>query len=174
MHLDLTHIRQPETSVARTFAPEAFAPDDDFRVVAPAVLTATLHKDEDRYRLSGRLSTTIEVVCSRCAEPYTMPVDAALELRFLPQALAGNKDEDPDDDPTTAFYADDRIDLGQVVREQCYLALPMKPLCTPDCQGLCPQCGINLNTERCSCAPAWQDPRFAVLQSLTSRTDHDA
>ena len=50
----------------------------------------------------------------------------------------------------------------------------MKPLCTPDCQGLCPQCGINLNTERCSCAPAWQDPRFAVLQSLASRTDHDA
>lgn len=165
MHLDLTHIRQPETPVARTFAPEAFAPDDDFRVVAPAVLTATLHKDEDRYRLSGRLATTIEVVCSRCAEPYTMPVDAALELRFLPQALAGNKDEDPDDDPTTTFYADDRLDLGQVVREQCYLALPMKPLCTPDCQGLCPQCGADKNVAPCTCTrPA--DPRFAALAGV--------
>lgn len=174
MFLDLTTVRQPETVVERTFAPEAFAPDDNFRIVAPSVVSAVLHKDDDRFRLAGRLSTAIEVSCSRCAEPFTLPVEAALELRFLPQALAGNKQEDPDDDPTTAFYAGDRLDLGQVVREQCYLALPMKPLCTPDCQGLCPQCGINLNTERCDCAPTWQDPRLAVLQSLTSRTDSDA
>jgi uncharacterized protein len=174
MYLDLTTVRQPETLVERTVAPEAFTPDDAFRIVAPAVLSAVLHKDDDRFRLVGRLSTTIELTCSRCAEPFTMPVDTAFELRFLPQALAGNKDEDPDDDPTTTFYADDRIDLGQVVREQCYLALPMKPLCTPDCRGLCPQCGINLNTERCDCNPTWQDPRLAVLQSLTSRTDSDA
>lgn len=174
MFLDLTAIRQPETPVERTYAPEAFAPDDDFRIVAPAHLSATLYRDDDRLRLEGRLSTTIEVVCSRCAEAFTMPVDGPFELRFLPQALAGDKDADPDDDPATAFYADDRIDLGQVVREQCYLALPMKPLCRPDCQGLCPQCGINLNSERCQCAPAWQDPRFAVLSSLASRTNHDA
>lgn len=174
MFLDLTAVRQPETSIARTVAPEAFTPDEAFRLAAPAAIAAVLHKDDDRFRLVGRLTTTIELTCSRCAEPFTMPVGAAFELRFLPQALAGNKDVDPDDDPTTTFYTDDRIDLGQVVREQCYLALPMKPLCTPDCQGLCPQCGTNLNTERCACAPTWQDPRLAVLQSLTSRTNDDA
>lgn len=174
MFLDLTAIRQPETPVERTFAPDAFPPDDEFRIVAPVAFTATLFKDDDRYRLKGRLSTVIELACSRCAEPFQMPVDGPFELRFLPQTLAGDRTEDPDDDPTTAFYADDRLDLGQIVREQCYLALPMKPLCTPDCKGLCPQCGINLNTEQCQCAPAWQDPRFAVLQSLASRTNHDA
>lgn len=175
MLLDLTTIRQPETPVDRTMAPEAFAADDEFRIVAPARLVGTLHKDEDRYRLVGRVTTEVELACSRCAEPYRMPVDGAFELRFLPQALAGNKDEDPDSDPTTAFYADDAIDLGQVVREQCYLAIPMKPLCTPDCQGLCSQCGINLNTERCQCAPTWQDPRLAVLSTLASaRTNDDA
>jgi len=174
MLLDLTAIRLPETPVDRTVPAEAFA-DDAYRAIAPAHVVATLHKDEDRYRLDGRVTTEIELDCSRCAEPFRMPVDGTFTLRYLPQALAGNKDADPESDPTTAFYADDRIDLGQLVREQVYLAIPMKPLCTPDCQGLCSQCGINLNTERCQCAPQWQDPRLAVLQTLASaRTNDDA
>jgi uncharacterized protein len=61
-----------------------------------------------------------------------------------------------------------------MVREQCYLAIPMKPLCRPDCQGLCPVCGTNLNIERCQCNPQWQDPRLAVLQTLVPRTNDDA
>ena len=51
----------------------------------------------------------------------------------------------------------------------------MKPLCRPDCQGLCAMCGTNLNVERCSCEPRWVDPRLAVLQALVSpRTNDDA
>jgi uncharacterized protein len=175
MTLDLTHVRTPETPVDRTFAPEAFASEDGFRLIEPARLVAVLHKDADRYRLVGRLTTRLEVPCSRCLEPFTVAVDAPLDLRYLPQALAGNRDEDPDDDPTTTFYTDDRIDLAQVVREQCYLALPMKPLCKDDCQGLCPMCGTNLNHERCSCQQTWVDPRLAALQALVSpRTNDDA
>lgn len=174
MLLDLTAIRLPETPIDRSIAAEAFA-DDAYRVVAPAHVVATIHKDEDRYRLEGRVTTEVELDCSRCAEPFRMAVDGTFTLRYLPQALVGNKDADPESDPTTAFYADDRIDLGQMVREQVYLSIPMKPLCTPDCQGLCSQCGINLNTERCQCAPQWQDPRLAVLQTLASaRTNDDA
>lgn len=175
MFLDLTPIRQPETPLSRTFAPDAFPSSEDFRVIAPVQLTGTIHKDEDEYRLVGRLTTRLEVPCSRCLEPFEVPVDAAIDLRYLPQALAGDREEDPDDDPTTAFYADDRIDLGQLVREQCYLTLPMKPLCREDCRGLCAVCGTNLNSETCSCSPRWVDPRLAGLQALvSSRTDDDA
>ena len=53
-----------------------------------------------------------------------------------------------EDDLATSYYRDDQIDLNELMREQFYLALPMKPLCQDDCQGLCPQCGTNLNTER--------------------------
>ncbi len=62
-----------------------------------------------------------------------------------------------------------------MVQEQCYLTLPMKPLCRTDCQGLCSMCGTNLNAERCSCEPRWVDPRLAALQALVSpRTNDDA
>ena len=51
------------------------------------------------------------------------------------------------DDLGVSYYKDDTIDLGEVVREQFYLALPMKPLCREECRGLCPVCGMNQNRE---------------------------
>ena len=42
----------------------------------------------------------------------------------------------------------------------------MKPLCREDCKGLCAQCGTNLNTDTCECAPVWEDPRLAALKVL--------
>jgi uncharacterized protein len=175
MILDLAHVRQPETPVAKVFAPEAFAAEDTFRIIEPARLDAVLHKDQDRFRLTGRLTTRLEVPCSRCLEPFEVPVDGSFDFRYLPLALAGHPDEDADHDPSTNFYRDEQIDLSQLVREQCLLALPMKPLCRPDCQGLCAMCGTNLNVERCSCEPRWVDPRLAPLQALVSpRTDDDA
>jgi uncharacterized protein len=67
---------------------------------------------------------------------------------------------------STAYYSDNVIDLGQLMQEQCYLAVPMKPLCRETCRGLCPECGINLNTASCDCRQTWVDPRLAVLQDL--------
>jgi uncharacterized protein len=53
-----------------------------------------------------------------------------------------------------------------MLREQFYLALPMKPLCRDECRGLCPSCGTNRNTGACTCAPVWEDPRLAPLKEL--------
>jgi uncharacterized protein len=71
-----------------------------------------------------------------------------------------------DEDLETSYYRDDQIDLSELLREQFYLALPMKPLCRDDCRGLCPECGINLNAGTCTCAPTWEDPRLAALKEL--------
>ena len=49
-----------------------------------------------------------------------------------------------EDDLNTAFYENDEIDLGQLMQEQFYLVLPMKPLCSENCKGLCPNCGEEL------------------------------
>ncbi len=76
-----------------------------------------------------------------------------------------------DEDVETSYYENDTIDLNELLREQFYLALPMKPLCADGCRGLCPQCGTNLNTGRCDCAPAWEDPRLAPLKALVKRDE---
>ena len=68
--------------------------------------------------------------------------------------------------PDEHLRRDDQIDLNELLREQFYLALPMKPLCRDDCAGLCSQCGTNLNTGTCQCTSQWDDPRLAPLKEL--------
>jgi uncharacterized protein len=169
LSLNLARIRTALERFEKTYAPEAVAAQGDaFAVVAPVALAFDIHKDQDQFRLAGGVNTTLELGCSRCLEPFTWPVDAAFDLRYQPRsANTGEGEREVEqDDLTTAFYENDEIDLGQLMREQFYLSLPMKPLCREDCKGLCPQCGTNLNRATCSCQRDWDDPRFAALRVL--------
>lgn len=183
MLLNLRTIRgaRAHEHFSRVYEPAAFdASQDEFTVVGPVDLTFDLDKDGVHYRLVGRTTATIELKCSRCLEPFRIPVDAAFDLRYLPQpgqAEAGAGAEEVEvelgaDDLTSAFYEEETIDLGQLMREQFYLALPMKPLCSEACRGLCPVCGTNLNRSTCTCRPVWEDPRLAALRAI--KKDDDA
>ena len=173
MQLDLTRYRQPLTHFSKVFQPEEVGQDGDaYRIVAPVQVEIDIHKDKDRFRLEGTARTELELTCSRCLEPYTMPVDAAFNVRYLPASEHGDgESEVAEEDLDTSVYRDDQIDLNEVLREQFYLALPMKPLCREDCAGLCPQCGTNRNTGTCSCATEDLDPRLAPLRGLKQVAD---
>ena len=169
MQLDLTRYRQPQGHFARTFQPEDVAEDGDaYRIVAPVQLQFEIHKDKERFRLVGSAVTELELACSRCLEPFRLPVNADFDLRYLPASDVSQDEEREieEEDLETSYYRDDQIDLNELLREQFYLALPMKPLCEEACKGLCPQCGTNLNTGSCSCNAAWEDPRLAALKQL--------
>jgi len=193
MQLDLTRIREAETPYARPFEPAALADaDDPFRILGPVELVMTVRKDGELYQLAGQIRGAVELPCSRCLEPFVLPLDLPFDLRYLPQHLnltatgPGADDEDDEsrdadpevggevggEDLTTGFYSDDQIDLAQLIREQIFLALPMKPLHRDDCKGLCVNCGANLNETTCDCRTAWDDPRLAPLRNLkaTDRT----
>ena len=169
MKLELTRYRQPLGHFSRTFAPEEVAQQgDSYRVVEPVVLDFDIHKDKDRFRLEGTIRTELELPCSRCLEPFRLPVDAAFDLRYLPASAMTTEEESAieEDDLETSYYRDEVIDLDELMREQFYLALPMKPLCREDCRGLCPQCGVNLNSGTCDCVAEWKDPRLAPLEAM--------
>jgi len=169
MQLDLTRYRQPLNHFSRIFQPDDVGQEGDaYRIVAPVHLDFDLHKDKDKFRLAGTARTELELLCSRCLEPFRMPVDSSFDLRFLPATdmTADEEREVQEADLETSYYRDDQIDLNELLREQFYLALPMKPLCAEDCKGLCAQCGTNLNTGTCACAVGWEDPRLAPLKGL--------
>jgi uncharacterized protein len=169
MQLDLTRYRQPVSDFARTFRPEEVGDEGDpYRIAEPVHLAFEIHKDKDKFRLAGRVSTLLELPCSRCLDPFRLPIDAPFDLRYLPASEVSSEPEREvdDEDLETSYYENDTIDLNELMREQFYLALPMKPLCREDCKGLCPQCGTNLNTGSCDCAPEWEDPRLAPLKGL--------
>jgi DUF177 domain-containing protein len=170
--LNLGWIRTPHERFEQTYAPGQLESNDDFAVVEPVSLAFDIFKDNEQFRLVGAVRTTLEMPCSRCLEPYIMPVDQAFDLRYQPHArnTGEGEREIEEDDLTTAFYENDEIDLGQLMREQFYLALPMKPLCRDDCQGLCSVCGTNLNKGTCTCKREWEDPRFAALKKLKAES----
>ena len=181
MQLDLTRFRQQVSHVARHFSPaelgqgEGAEERDAYRVVAPVDLEFDLHKDKDRFRVVGRLRAELELSCSRCLEPFRLPVDMPLDLRVLAgrrlDAEEPVEDRDVSEEAVdTSYYRDDVLDLNELLREQFYLALPMKPLCKEECLGLCPQCGADRNTAPCGCRPAWEDPRLAPLKKLVDRS----
>ena len=172
MKLDLSRFRTGAEHLDRRYEPSAFATaDEDFRVVAPVVFVADVRKDAEKVRLVGRVTTTLECDCSRCLDAFAVPIDSAFDLLFLPIAAgAGTGDREmADDDVGVTYYDDDVIDLGTVMREQFYLALPMKPLCREDCRGLCPVCCVNWNRESCTCRTEWVDPRMEQLRKLRDR-----
>jgi uncharacterized protein len=166
--LNLDRIRTAEERFERVYPPEQLPTDEDFRVAAPVSLAFDIFKDKQQFRLAGAVKTTLELECGRCLEPFTLPVDSTFDLRYQPHAVntGDGEKEIEEDDLTTAFYENDEIDLGQLMREQFYLALPMKPLCRDDCKGLCAMCGTNLNRETCGCTLDVEDPRLAALRKL--------
>ena len=96
--------------------------------------------------------------CYRCLG------DAVLEV---PIKAREYQDESPDDDElTTPYLADNLLQVSDWARDAVALALPDKILCRPDCAGLCPECGKNLNDEPHVHEVATVDPRWAALEAL--------
>jgi uncharacterized protein len=124
--------------------------------------------------LRARLRARLELTCVRCLDPYEMHVDLPFELilsgaRRDPDAQKhGSVGDGPD---PAAFYpiTDGIADLVAVAREQVYLALPLKPVCSTDCRGLCPTCGANRNRLECGCRNETADPRLAPLLDIRKR-----
>lgn len=173
MLFDLNKLHGPSERVERTLPASAFDPQDpDYRVAAPVELSMNIEKaGRDAYRVTGRATTRLELDCGRCLEPFETPVDVTFELRYVPQdENAGEGEREiAEDDLTTAFYREGTLDVIDLLREQFQLALPMKPLCTEACRGLCPDCGTNLNRADCGCKPKWEDPRLAPLKGLLNQ-----
>jgi uncharacterized protein len=188
MLLDLNKLQGSREHVQRTFQPSAFDPQDqEYRIAGPVDLSMDVQKlSGNAFGVVGHVRTKLELVCSRCLEPFQVPVDAAFELRYVPQTenTGDGESEIAEDDLTTAYYRDGLLDIADLLREQFQLALPMKPLCSEACRGLCPECGVNLNRSDCGCAPTlrdpqgrpepgrrtkWEDPRLATLKGLLNR-----
>jgi uncharacterized protein len=119
--------------------------------------------------VTGNYRATVRLQCGRCLEPLTAQVGSELELRLLPSPGAREEVELGPDDLELDFYQGDMLDVGGLLRSETFLALPMKPLCRPDCRGLCPVCGANRNVTACACAASAVDPRLAPLEALRRR-----
>lgn len=128
--------------------------------------------DGSEVLVQGRLAATVPLTCSRCLEGFDAHIAAAVDVRVVPRVSGADSVELGADDLDVDFYENDQLDLTRLVDNETALALPMKPLCRPDCKGLCAACGANRNVVACTCAQRPPDPRLAVLRELAARQPH--
>ena len=108
----------------------------------------------------GQLHSQAQLECARCLETFSQPLDLHLEAQFgLPPIKLQGESIFP-------IGVKGMLDLTEALREQTLLNLPMRPLCKPDCRGLCVECGKNLNEGPCECVKEIIDPHLVRLRDL--------
>lgn len=123
--------------------------------------------------VNGRMEGDVELQCSRCLNTYAARVESAVNVVYEPSSTV-NKEEHhklKSDELDIGFYKNDTLDTDDVLVEQLLLNLPMKPLCSPGCKGICPECGADLNATSCNCSVSETDPRLKVLEQLLKRKE---
>jgi len=140
----------------------AACPDIDARPGPKGLaLVGRIEKMGEDYLLRANLRGELESTCARCLEPAQVPVNVPLAVTFV--SSEADKTDD-DEDPDLIALKGGEIDVGDEIRDEILLALPINPVCKEACRGLCPVCGGNLNVTACGCktevAPA---AAFAAL-----------
>ncbi len=157
-------------------------PKQDFKVDhADCSLTQDVEVQGQLTRLGrevffkGGVKSFLGLSCSRCLEPFEMPVDAKVSACFLPRLKESPKEEEElhESDIEVEYYVENKIDLAQSIYDQILLSLPFIRLCRSGCKGLCPVCGSNRNLETCGCEGQDDslDPRLEVLKQLKSKLE---
>ena len=124
-------------------------------------------------RLVGSFSTEIENPCARCLEPVHNAVSEKFDLLYRPLGVDASGEEVSISQAETeiGYYQGEGLLLEDVLKEQVLLALPVKQVCRPNCKGLCPQCGKNLNVESCDCVASMPDPRWSALEDIRKKLE---
>ena len=114
---------------------------------------------DSRVLLSGTLRAEGRAQCGRCLEDFSLVWDIPVDLMVL-------RDVDTDETEGVTLLILQRkgeVDLHESLRECAVLSYPQSPVCSDDCKGLCPECGIDRNQGTCECEEQNVDPRWAGL-----------
>jgi len=107
------------------------APDDPFQFKGPIEVKAHIERAGDEVFAKVRVAGCLTSICDKCLDPVEKDWGLTFTLTF-------------DAAPTVEF-----IEMDEDIRQEMILHLPQRILCRPDCRGLCPDCGVNLNKEAC-------------------------
>ena len=119
-----------------------------------------------RFYFSGSLEGKLDAECRRCLTA----VPVSVEEQNIHLIFVESGDDEAADDPDV-YLLDPRardLDLRPAIREHWLLSVPGYAECRPDCKGLCPTCGIDLNTGSCDCTPAAAESRWDALRAIRS------
>lgn len=144
---------------------------EDVKKIMRVLLDLTIQKSGEEYYCDGKLTGQAMLECSRCLEPYPAELSEKTDFIICSDDRLNSRDKDVVDDEDYVYFrgADLRVDLSAIVNQVMLLSLPLKPLCSENCRGLCPHCGVNLNVNKCGCQKKEPDARWQGLKDLLNQ-----
>ena len=134
--------------------------DQGLHYLSPLIINGIIRKTSDSIGMNLNIKTKVAVPCSRCLEEAEYPIDMEAEVVLLTEDTVSWEDE-----YDSFIIENDEIDLIDIATLEILQEILVQPLCGEDCQGICPSCGKNLNTEECNCEKE-TDSRFDILKEL--------
>lgn len=129
----------------------------------PVTIQASCTYDGEGVDLIGTLSTAVRMNCTRCNDEFIRDFTVSFSERFL------RTTEKEAEDLECYSYTGEMLVLDKMILDLLILNAPMYGVCKPGCKGLCPNCGVNLNYQNCSCGEAGENSPFAALMELKER-----
>ncbi|KUO95608.1 YceD family protein [Ferroacidibacillus organovorans] len=127
----------------------------------PLLVDVKAVADAIELTLAGHVETLVKFRCVRCLELFSSRIQTSFQEVFCRTKLTAEQDE-----AEVIHWVDRDVPIDAYAIQAVLLAMPMNPLCKPDCLGLCPACGINHNEAHCSCNAESIDPRWDELANL--------
>ncbi|MFW2366968.1 MAG: YceD family protein [Desulforhopalus sp.] len=146
--------------------------DGGQQILAATADVAVSRHDSHTVHLTGSFAGQRASACDRCGESVKQNLHGKFEY-----LITTMKEETPelrdfecsDEEANTLYLTEPEIDVDAILREQAYLALPLRTLCREDCKGICAGCGVGLNSDTCRCPSDNSGSPFAVLANLSNK-----
>lgn len=173
MRIDLANIAGTPGARGRFPISEQLAPTEDFACVGPVTGELVVENTGSLLMARGKLRADLRLPCVRCLSEGEATIQTDVQEEFALGATAPDVSTIDRDEPEEAAVSDYILDAAEFVRQHVTASLPMAFLCRPDCQGLCPGCGRNLNEGPCECAAVPADSRWSKLADLLDGQTED-
>jgi len=169
MRIELEKLDETGGKFSRAYEADGLKFDGhDLTLIEPVIVDGRVRRKGVEVELRGNLRTKVAVACGRCLKAVEIPIEVEFAERFTP--AVSWKDEEQhelsEQDLDLSAFDGEGIELDDLVKEEIMLAMPGHVLCSEECKGLCPNCGVNFNVGSCDCATRQIDPRWEKLKDL--------
>jgi uncharacterized protein len=163
MHINVAQLLKEPIGSSRSLQIDESIGTDDINSVKGEI---TLIRTNRGIIVKAEMTASVTGICSRCLKPIDYEVKYDFNEECLPIVSISEGLSSPEQTDNINIDENHMLDLSEVIRQYTLLAMPVKPLCRPDCAGICPSCGHNLNQGPCQCPSHAHDQRWSKLIHL--------
>ncbi len=170
MRISLADLPQGHSEIVRDLSVEPLDLGGWFSAQGPVRVELDADRRGEQVTLRGQLQVDGGAECARCLAPFVFRLESEILVLADRRGSDEPRDEAALEEEGSVLYHDGlELDLTGLLREAIILEVPVVLVCRPDCRGLCPLCGQDLNVGTCSCAPPKGDARWEALKDLKGK-----